>query len=276
MAARIRWSDSRGIRTRRRAAGWTKVLRGTSVCSGVTIKALSRTKVELFLGCPRCFWLDVRARLRRPSGPPFTLNTAVDHLLKNEFDRYRGGTVVPPRLASAGLAFIPAAHAELPDWRHNFRGVRVDHAASGLTVYGAIDDLWIDAAGRYYVVDYKATAKADEVSLDAEWQLAYKRQVEFYQWLLRGRGLGVADRAFFVYANGIKDDGPFDDVLRFRTKIIAYDGNDHWVEPTLNAATACLARDDPPGPDPNCVYCDYAEKTARFGSAADESEARAA
>ena len=142
--------------------------------------------------------------------------------------------------------------------------MRVEHAASGLTAFGAIDDLWIDEAGRHYVVDYKATAKADEVSLDADWQIAYKRQVEFYQWLLRGRGLEVSDCAFFVYANGIKDDGPFDDVLRFRTKIIAYDGNAGWVEPTLIEVAACLERGDPPEAAPDCVYCDYVEKVARF------------
>jgi len=135
--------------------------------------------------------------------------------------RCRRFTSAEPIVSKEGLAFIPAAQPELPAWRHNFQGVRVEHAASGLTVYGAIDDLWVDAAGRHYVVDYKATAKADEVSLDADWQIAYKRRVEFYQWLLRGRGLDVADRAFFVYANGIKDDGPFDDVPRFRTRIIA-------------------------------------------------------
>lgn len=227
---------------------------------------ISRTKVELFLACPRCFWLDVRARLRRPSGPPFTLNTAVDHLLKNEFDRYRGGAEVPPRVAKEGLAYIPAAHPDLPAWRHNFRGVRVEHAASGLTAFGAIDDLWIDAEGRHYVVDYKATAKADEVNLDAEWQVAYKRQVEFYQWLLRGRGLDVSDRAIFVYANGIKDDGPFDDVLRFRTKIIAYDGDASWVEPTLIEVAACLAQDDPPASAPDCEYCGYVERVTRFAA----------
>jgi CRISPR/Cas system-associated exonuclease Cas4 (RecB family) len=238
--------------------------------------ALSRSRVELFLQCPRCFWLDVRAKLRRPSGPPFSLNVAVDHLLKNEFDRYRGGTTVPPRLAREGLGFVPAAHPELHLWRQNFKGVRVDHPPSGLIVFGAIDDLWADPAGRHYVVDYKATAKADEVGLDAEWQLTYKRQVEFYQWLLRGRGLDVADRAFFVYANGIKDDAPFDDVLRFRTRILAYDGNAHWVEPILMAAAACLAKDEPPGPDPNCEYCGYAEKVGRFGSDDDVADARAA
>ena len=96
--------------------------------------ALSRTKIALFLECPRCFWIDVRAKLRRPSGPPFSLNVAVDHLLKNEFDRYRGGTVVPPRVKKEGLAFIPAAHPDLPAWRHNFHGVRVEHARTIGTV----------------------------------------------------------------------------------------------------------------------------------------------
>ena len=48
-----------------------------------------------------------------------------------------------------------------------------------------------------------------------------------------GKGLGVADRAWFVYANGIRDGDAFDDVLRFRTKVIHYDGSDAWVEPAL-------------------------------------------
>lgn len=110
-------------------------------------RSLSRSKVELFLHCPRCFWLDVKAGVKQPPGFPFNLNSAVDHLLKNEFDRYRGGTTVPPRLAREGLSFIPAAHPELQQWRHNFTGVRVEHGPTGLTLFGAIDDLWADAGG---------------------------------------------------------------------------------------------------------------------------------
>jgi hypothetical protein len=227
--------------------------------------ALSRSKVDLFLQCPRCFWLDVKAKVRRPPGFPFNLNSAVDHLLKNDFDRYRGGDVVPPRLAREGLALRPAAHPELPRWRHNFTGVRVEHASTGLTLFGAIDDLWVDDHGEHYVVDYKATSKTSEVSLDAGWQDGYKRQVEFYQWLLRGRGLRVSDRAWFVYANGIRDDAPFDDVLRFRTRLIAYDGNAGWVEPTLRAVADCLARDTCPPAAADCEYCDYARRTGAIG-----------
>jgi PD-(D/E)XK nuclease superfamily len=222
--------------------------------------ALSRSKVDLFLQCPRCFWLDVKAAVKRPPGFPFNLNSAVDHLLKNEFDRYRGGDQVPPRLARAGLSLRPAPHPDLPRWRHNFTGVRVDHAPTGLTLFGAIDDLWVDDHGEHYVVDYKSTSKNAEVTLDAEWQGGYKRQIEFYQWLLRGQGLRVSDRAWFVYANGIRDEAPFDDVLRFRTKVISYDGDASWVEPTLHAIEDCLGLDGPPQAAATCEYCNYARR----------------
>ena len=36
-------------------------------------KELSRTKLELFCNCARCFYDDVALGLKRPSSPPFTL-----------------------------------------------------------------------------------------------------------------------------------------------------------------------------------------------------------
>jgi CRISPR/Cas system-associated exonuclease Cas4 (RecB family) len=50
---------------------------------------ISRSKIDLFMQCPRCFWLDNRLKIKRPSGPPFQINKAVDELLKKEFDVYR-------------------------------------------------------------------------------------------------------------------------------------------------------------------------------------------
>ena len=224
---------------------------------------LSRSKIELFQNCPRCFWLTVNAKIKQPSGPPFSLNLAVDHLFKNEFDAYRGGDVVPPRLAAAGIQCIPAAHPLLQKWRLNFTGVSAMHERTGLELFGAIDDLWVDSQGVHYVVDYKATSKTSEVSLDAEWQIAYKRQVEFYQWLLRRNDLQVSNRAWFVYTNGIKDERPFDDVLRFKSKLIPYDGNDSWVEPTIEAAFNCLAQSDVPKSSADCELCGYVDKVRR-------------
>lgn len=238
--------------------------------SAAGLARISRSKVENFLRCPRCFWLDVVAGVAAPSGPPFNLNVAVDHLFKNEFDVHRAAQSVPPRLARAGLELIPSDHPSMDRWRHNFTGVTVPRPDLGLELFGAIDDLWHDGAALeervHFVADYKATSKKDPVSLDADWQISYKRQMEFYQWLLRGQGLlrgeglVVSDRAYFVYANGIKGERPFDDVLRFETVILPYDGRDAWVLPTLLRLRECLAETAPPASAAECEVCAFVGK----------------
>ena len=76
------------------------------------------------------------------------------------------------------------------------------------------------------MVDYKATSKKGEVSIDADWQIGYKRQIEFYQWLLRGNSFDVSDIGYFVYCNGITEKDEFNNILEFKTKLIPYKGND--------------------------------------------------
>jgi len=225
--------------------------------------ALSRSKVELFLDCARCFWLDRRLGVMRPSGPPFNLNSAVDQLLKNEFDRYRAAQQPHPLMTEAGLNAVPHAHPQLTAWRENFKGVRSVHRETGLELFGAIDDLWRDLdSGASIVADYKATSKAGEVSLDAAWQISYKRQMEFYQWLLRRQGLEVTRRGWFVYANGRRDRPAFDARLEFTIRMIPYDGDDGWVEGTLAAIRALLMRGEAPPPQSGCAFCSYVAKAA--------------
>ena len=78
---------------------------------------LSRSKVELFLSCPRCFYLDRRLGISRPASFPFNLNSAVDTLLKAEFDQYREAREPHPYMTEAGLDAIPAlfeTHGHMP------------------------------------------------------------------------------------------------------------------------------------------------------------------
>lgn len=223
---------------------------------------LSRSKLELFTQCPRCFWLDARLRIKRPSSPPFQINKAIDELLKKEFDVYRVKGVPHPWMSDNQVKAVPMQHADLDKWRHNFTGVTALHKPTNLHIFGAIDDIWLDEAGQAIVVDYKATAKASEVSLDAEWQVSYKRQMEVYQWLLRQNGFKVSDTAYFVYTNGRLDSDGFFDRLEFRTKIIPYTGDDSWVEPTILKMKQCLESDMPPvgtaAMGGECEHCAYA------------------
>ena len=223
--------------------------------------ALSRTKVELFVDCPRCFYLDRRLGIGRPAGFPFSLNSAVDALLKREFDEYRRKGETHPLMAQAGINAVPHAHPQLETWRSNFKGVRALHEKTNFELFGAIDDLWRDlGSGELIVADYKATSKAGEVTIDAEWQDSYKRQMEFYQWLLRNRGHTVSNRGWFVYCNGRKDLPAFDSRLEFTIRLLPYDGNDGWVEDTLHAIRETLSAAEPPKPDAECEYCEYVSR----------------
>lgn len=237
-----------------------------------TAYKISRSKIELFKQCPRCFWLDARLKIKRPDTPPFRINSAIDELLKKEFDGYRQKQQPHPWMTDNQIKAVPMQHAELDKWRHNFTGVATLHEPTNLHVFGAIDDIWVDDTGQAIVVDYKATAKDSEVNVDADWQMSYKRQLEVYQWLLRQNGLQVSDTGYFVYTNGRLDLDGFYNKLEFRTKIISYTGDASWVEPTLLQMKACLEGEMPAvgkaamGGD--CDYCNYARQRAELTLAA--------
>src|ERR1044071_5791092 len=81
---------------------------------------VSRSKIELFMQCQRCFWLDVRLKVKRPDGPPFNINKAIDELFKKEFDAYRLRGEPHPIMVEHKLDTIPYTHEKLDDWRETF------------------------------------------------------------------------------------------------------------------------------------------------------------
>lgn len=220
---------------------------------------LSRSKIDLFVECPRCFYLDRRLGVGRPPGFPFSLNSAVDHLLKKEFDVKRAEGKTHPLMETYGVDAVPFAHKNMDIWRDAFKGVGYLHPPTNFFVYGGVDDVWVNPQEELHVVDYKATSKDGEVSLDAEWQDGYKRQVEVYQWLFRRNGFTVSPRAYFVYCNGKRDREAFDGVLEFSVKVIPYDGDDAWIESTLIEAHALLSSEAIPVKSERCDYCAYRE-----------------
>lgn len=227
-------------------------------------RQLSRSKIDLFVECPRCLYLDVARGIRRPSGPPFTLNNAVDSLLKAEFDRYRAAAEPHPLFEVAGLDAVPFAHPEIDRWRHNFTGVRWLDEETGWTLFGAIDDLWQAGTGELIVADYKATARA-EMPSTAGLYPSYQRQMDVYQFLVRRQGFEVSDRGWFVYANGDARAGSFEDRLRFTTTMVPYDGDDAWVLDTFRRAVATVGGRDIPQAGEDCGYCAYVAQASAAG-----------
>jgi len=225
---------------------------------------LSRSKIDLFVECPRCFYIDNKLGTARPRGFPFNLNSAVDTLFKKEFDYYRGNKAPHPLMQQYGIDAIPFAHPELDEWRDNFKGVAVEHKETGMTVCGAVDDVWVNPQGELIVVDYKSTSKDGTIDvLDQNWHDGYKRQMEVYQWLLRQRGFVVSDTGYFVYANADVEKEHFDNRLDFEVTVIPHIGDASWVDTTLRDIKKCL--DDPRVPlaKDGCEYCAYREAVGK-------------
>lgn len=209
--------------------------------------------------------MDNKLGVKRVSGFPFALNSAVDYLLKLEFDAHRVKGEQHPLQKEYGIDARPVSHALLDEWRRNFGGVRFMHGPTGLLVTGAIDDLWINSNDEYIIVDYKATAKDEAVKeLDKDWQEGYKRQMEVYQWLVRQNGLKVSDTGYFVYCTGKMDRQAFDKRIEFDINLIAYKGDDSWIEKTLYKIKECLDNNTIPESASSCDHCSYWNSRREF------------
>ncbi len=219
---------------------------------------VSRSKIDFFGECPRCFYMEARFGVKRPSMPSFTLNLAVDALLKKEFDVHRVAKTVHPLLRSYGVDLVPFQHPNMGVWRENFVGVQALHGPTNLLVFGAVDDIWTNASGELFVVDYKATSKDGAVDKleDTRWHNQYRRQMEVYQWLLRQNGFRVSDTGYFVYVNGKKDRAAFDAKLYFDVALIPYTGTDAWVDDVLKNIKQCLVGELPSSSE-TCEFCAY-------------------
>jgi len=234
-----------------------KRLRGLFAPNAKDPFKLSRSKIDLFIECPRCFYLDRKLGIGRPPGFPFSLNSAVDILLKKEFDLHRAKKEAHPLMKHYGIKAVPFDHPKMKEWRNPFQGIQFLHPETNLLIFGAIDDLWQDEKNRLIIVDYKSTSTSREITLDDEWKKSYKRQMEIYQWLFLQNGFDVSETGYFVYCNGNTDKSAFDGKLEFDVKILPYKGDVTWISKLIFDIKKCLSSSDIPCPNPNCDYCLY-------------------
>jgi hypothetical protein len=224
----------------------------------------------MFTECKRCSYLDLRLGVKRPSGPSFTLNNAVDELFKKEFDIHRESGTTHPLMKAYGLDAVPFKDDRMEEWRDALRrGIKTHHVKSNLILRGGIDDVWVTPDGELIIVDYKATSKKEGPKTEDDLYPSYKKQMEVYQWLFRQNDFKVSPTGFFVYANGKSDLKAFDAKLEFDIELIPYTGNANWVDDVLVEMRETLTSDEIPevgiafGGGP-CDFCTYREAAGKI------------
>ena len=234
---------------------------------------LSRYRLERFLDCPRCFWLDLRKGVKRPEPRPYTLNNAVDLLVKQDFDRYRLRKEPHPIMTRFGIDGMPFNHPKLAAWRLTTKGkgMRFRYPKTTLDIMGAPDDIWLVRSGgaeSLAIVDTKATSAKEIHPIGDQWWTSYRRQLDVYAWLLarQNTGYAVARTGYFLLLNGMQQTDAFAWHLSFEPAIIAYETNAGWVSDAIEDAYACLTNDLLPVASLDCDYCAYRRIADAFES----------
>lgn len=245
-----------------------------------TIK-LSRSSLKLFQECPRCFWLDLHHKVKRPPGYPYTLSAAVDYLVKQEFDKYREKGALPPvfakyfgvdpaqslpadRHSEKGRTLSGASAKlyngpEMSEWRNNFKGISYFNEDLNAILYGAVDDVLEFSDKSLAVVDYKSSGSKEITIYDD-----YRKQMDIYTHILNLKGFETQPEAYFVFYKVDKTGGGFKNVLPFSEELKAVKVNPDWVSDVFERAVETARQDIPPINPNHCDHCHFAKMSGQL------------
>ncbi len=213
---------------------------------------ISRSSIQSFIECPRCFYLDTVLSIRKPSGLPLPINMAIDSILKKEFDYFRKQNTPHPEVQKFLVEKIkPYDGDEFIEWR---KGAKVFHQKTNLEILGKFDDVWTNEnSTKLYLADYKGGAvSASGVS---ELHQSFRNQMDIYLWIAKQIDARFTNRTFFFYKKLKKED--FMDDSKFITEIVEYIANDDWVEKVILDIKLCLDNTSPPSSNEDCKHCQY-------------------
>ena len=228
---------------------------------------LSRSGIDSFINCQRCFYLNKVGNIKDIGMPAFSLNSNHDDLMKKELDIYRNKAESHPYMECLDRNLIPFQHENMENWRNNFKGITYHHKKTDLIITGSVDDVWIDIdTNELVIVEYKSTSTQKEIDLNdgTPWKEQYKRQIDIYQWLFKMNGFNVADDSVFLYSNGLKTSRKFNDVMKFKTYVLEYKGSTEWVEPKILEIKKVLDQESLPSLNEECETCSYVKSIQTY------------
>lgn len=148
---------------------------------------LSPTSLNLFLECPRCFWLYLNKGIKRPSIPVATITTGLDRVIKEYFNLYRVKGVLPPLLENK-LPGKLISNLPKKGW--------LDFTDSKLeALLGGYLDECLDLGNNFYAaLDHKTRGSKPQ-----ETHKAHKFQMDVYTFLLEQNRFPTKRLAYLVY-----------------------------------------------------------------------------
>lgn len=215
------------------------------------MSGLSKSTLEIFLECPKCFWLAKNAKLERPRNPMPGILNAIDGLMKDYvIARVLRGE---PVQYLEGSSLIPHPDRGMVKKFGNWRTFQMRTVLEGTPVqaWGGIDDLLLDVeTNKVSPWDFKSKAEAGDEEYTRKW---YQLQADLYHLILEGNALDCSGFAYFTY---VFPEAVEEGSMKFGYTTIQIESDPNRALQVVRDATLCL---DGPIPEhsetcPTCLY----------------------
>ena len=215
---------------------------------------LSPSSINIMLECPRCFWLQLVKKIRRPRGIFPSLPSGMDKILKEHFDRFMEKGQLPPEMKEHGIGKgykLFSDKSTLDIWRSNQKGVQYKDKTSGILLRGAVDNI-LENGKKLIVLDYKTRG----YPLKEDTHKHYQTQMDLYNFLLRKNGHDTEDYTYllFYYPKEVTKAGR----VIFNTKLIKLKTSAERGRKVFKKAIELLGMKKAPKASEDCEYCKFA------------------
>lgn len=213
---------------------------------------LSKSTLQQFQRCPRCFWLSKVKKIDQPRGIFPSIVKGLDKMMKRHVE-----SCVATARDCKWLSGIEGA-APFPDrtrlavfrnWRTFKRTVTVD--GDEITLWGELDDLLsFPSDGTVAPWDFKSNGEARD---DSYFEKYNQLDADVYDFILQGHGLKTSGYAYFT---SMWPSESYDDAVHFQHRTIRIKSNPNNALALAGQALACLAG-SLPASGYDCEFCKY-------------------
>jgi len=206
---------------------------------------ISPSSINLMLECPRCFWLQIVKKIKRPAGIFPSLPSGMDKILKIHFDKFMEKGELPPEIKELKDCKLFEDKEKLNIWRSNFKGIQ--YVDGDIMLRGAVDNILVKN-GKLIVLDYKTRGYPCKDDTHEH----YQTQMDLYNFLLRKNDYSIENYSYllFYYPNKVLETGE----VIFDTKLIKIKVGDG--EKVYKKAVKLIKGKEPEG---KCEWCKFLE-----------------
>ena len=208
---------------------------------------LSPSTLNLLEDCPRCFWLKMVKKIKRPMGPMSSIPIKMDSIIKHYFNKYRDLGQLPPIIEGKITGWLAVGMPKTLKYE----------MGNGITVWGRPDDYLKLEDNNIVAFDHKTKSKAPEGV-----HPAYQRQMDIYSYLLKAMGYDTTNKAYLAFY--YPDECELHNGMPFNCIVIEVKTDLTRVKNLVDKAYIIL-NGEIPNSHENCEYCGWVYESIQIG-----------